>query len=60
MHPTVIKRRAIGWIPRTRTPIWMVAVLVDGRTIAQFCSESEADAFIAFRYPNRLGRSHHA
>ena len=54
----VTKRRALGWIPHTRKPVWMTAVLVDGRTIASFLHEDEADRFIDLRVPKRHGKRH--
>jgi hypothetical protein len=47
----VTMRSAIGWIPRTKTPIRMTAVLVNGKTISQFSDATSAIKFAEEHYP---------
>lgn len=58
--PVIEKRTAVGTMRDAFTQmhnVAMIAVLCNGVTVAQFLSESEADAYIDQRWPNRKRHS---
>lgn len=58
----VEKRTAVGSIRGPEVGTWtnvpLVAVMVNGITVATFLRESEADTYIEARWPDRHGKQH--
>lgn len=48
---SVTMRRAVGMVQRTRKPIFLTAVLVNGHTIASFVTPQDAVDYATNRFP---------